>query len=174
MDACEASGLGGSAGDGCLWGPSIIRAVVSEGMCIGCGVCVGVCPRRESGMRLSAVGLWEPELDDNGCPAACGRCGQACPFGSETRTEEEISCDLFAGVSGVQLDECLGYWSSCHVGHHPDAETRFRAASGGVVTWILEAALESGLVDSVVNVQDFDASVQGFAAQVACTKEDIR
>lgn len=155
-------------------GPTNIAAIVAEGMCIGCGVCVGVCPRPTATMNMSAAGLWEPRFSGVSCPASCGRCYAVCPFSEKTLTETEIGSALFAHNPGVARNDLLGYWITCLVGTHPEEPVRITAASGGIVTMILESALANGLVQAVACVGPYRPETQDFSIQLVENPEDVR
>lgn len=157
-----------------MTGPTNIATIVAEGMCIGCGVCVGVCPKPTSTMNMSAAGLWEPRLSDASCPASCGRCYAVCPFSEKALTETEIGSALFAHHPGVAHNDLLGYWKTCLVGTHPEEPVRITAASGGIVTMILESALANGLVQAVACVGPYRPETQDFSIHLVETPEAVR
>lgn len=160
-------------GPAALSGARVIESVVARGMCIGCGLCVGVCPRPESNMRMAESGLWEPRLNATECPAACGRCGAVCPFGSGDGTEPTLPARLFEGPD-VEFDAAVGHVRACYAGAHPDESARLQAASGGVVTRILEHALEAGAVEQVGCVGPWRPASQDVGYQLVETTAAVR
>lgn len=155
-------------------GPDDIAVIVTEGMCIGCGVCVGVCPRPTSIMVMSEAGLWEPRFINAECPPSCGRCTAVCPFIENAPNEGEIGSTLFANQLGVTHNDFLGYSLVCLAGYHPDETVRFSAASGGIVTHIFELAIDCGLVNTVACVGPYCSNTNDFSIQLVEKAEDIR
>ena len=109
--------------------PKSICDVVEHGLCIGCGLCQSLAPDRwrmtltdEGRLRPAPIG---PVQDDSAILAACP--GAV----AEADTAEAI-----------HQDEVWGGFTSMTRAWAGDADTRFRGATGGVLTalgmWLLE------------------------------------
>lgn len=120
--------------------------VVKDGLCTGCGTCVGVCPTEAITMQMSN-GLFLPEIDENKC-SGCRVCLACCP--GRTVDLEKLSSRTF----GKQPEDLvLGNFLRCYVGHSHDEGIRFESSSGGIVSQILAYALEKGLIDGALVVR---------------------
>ena len=51
-------------------------AAVDQRMCVACGVCTGVCPKRAISIFKGCFAV----VDEAGC-VGCGLCAKACPAG---------------------------------------------------------------------------------------------
>ncbi len=59
----------------------MVRLLIAEERCKGCGLCVAVCPRKIlqlSGGRLNRKGYHPVEVVKEGC-TACAACAKICP-----------------------------------------------------------------------------------------------
>ena len=65
--------------------PPIIDEIVGHNLCIGCGVCAGICP--DNAIRRRPKGGFEVELDY--CKG-CGLCAEECPRGAIVMTREGL------------------------------------------------------------------------------------
>jgi len=72
---------------------------VTEDLCSGCGVCVGVCPYEASKLETSEKGL-KSVIDDLKCKR-CGVCVSACPSGARTIKDAlaETIANTYAALS---------------------------------------------------------------------------
>lgn len=116
---------------------NLIEEVWDAGTCSGCGGCVAVCPAdalffiEEPGINHpTSSGYCKMETDS----VLCGACYDACPR-TETRKPESPGGD-------IQL--------VCAKSAQPVEHQQ----SGGAVTAILVAAMQSGLIDGVVTVTE--------------------
>ncbi|NLF62152.1 MAG: 4Fe-4S binding protein [Lentisphaerae bacterium] len=55
-----------------------MKEVIGANKCIGCGVCIAVCPRQCISMQEDAEGFLQPVIDGSRC-VDCGKCRQSCP-----------------------------------------------------------------------------------------------
>lgn len=128
-----------------------IIAVVKSGLCTGCGTCAGVCPQNAVEMIIdSREGSYLPVINEDKCNA-CGLCFEICP--GHSVDFNHYNRELF----GKELGEGpLGNHLNCYMGQAANYNFRYNAASGGVVTALLTAALEEGLIDGalVTKMQD--------------------
>lgn len=120
--------------------------------CIGCGMCVAVCPKSRLEIKWNNQGKYNPleiEGSDN-CAPNCALCYSVCPAHGTTKNETELGSYLYGQVQGIQYREESGYYLSSYVGYsniHRDA-----GASGGLATWMLERLMESGKINGIAAV----------------------
>jgi len=122
-----------------------IAKVVQDGLCTGCGTCVGVCPKDAVRMvKDDSKGVYLPQLDGEKCDY-CGICLKACP-GYEVDFE-----DLSLNIFGRQVEDILlGNYVGLYTGHATEYNIRYNSASGGLVTSLLIFALEEGIIDGAL------------------------
>jgi coenzyme F420 hydrogenase subunit beta len=122
-----------------------ISKVVENGLCTGCGTCVGICPVDAIEMVIERKkGIYIPQLDEEKCNQ-CGLCFEVCPgHGADFK-------QLNLGIFGKEPDDVLlGNYINCYVGHATDYDIRYNSASGGLVTALLIFALEQGMIDGAL------------------------
>lgn len=132
----------------------IIDEIVGQGLCSGCGVCAGVCPRGALDMRFNASGDLVPYPVGSACQG-CGICLKVCPFWRRNMDLPALNAQLFGaqGGHGTCYDPTAGHYTACYVGFSLVDQHRENGASGGLVTWSLEKLLEAGEVDRVAVVR---------------------
>lgn len=128
---------------------NVCNHVVAADLCIGCGLCAGICPTGTLEMRWDAKGLLIP-TDRGNCAPKCRMCLEVCPFMSQNKNEDTLANDIFD--SNLRRSANVGYYSNCYVGH-AEKGYRDRGASGGMASWFMAALLEQGVVDHVVCVR---------------------
>lgn len=126
--------------------------VVRHNLCIGCGMCAGVCPRRALQMRFNSCGEYTSEPTENSCSSACSLCLQSCPFHSETPDEDQLGQELFGEIAGVQHRPETGYHLQSWLGFCTNQHQRLQSASGGLATWVQQQLLRQDIVDAVISV----------------------
>ena len=155
---------------------NIISQVVEKDRCIGCGVCVGICPRRALTMGLDADGNLVAQGAGD-CADPCGLCIQACPFADGLHHPRELNGELYgpAAQPGAVLEPAVGWHLGAGVGYSTVDGHRERGASGGLATWYLEELLRQKRVDRVAVVR---RSVRGderlFRFRAASTVDEVR
>lgn len=122
---------------------STIAQVVANDLCIGCGLCESITDGRVR-MAMTAVGSLRPNSVDF-TAAEHGVLQSVCPgIIAETRVEAawpDRASDLVWGRHGVMAMA----WAA-------DADVRFKAATGGVLTALGMFLVESGRAGHVVHV----------------------
>jgi coenzyme F420 hydrogenase subunit beta len=145
-----------------------IESAVRDGLCTGCGTCVGVCPHNAVEMVIDAHrGIYIPHLDEERCNE-CGLCFQVCP--GHAVDFKQLNLDIF----GREPEDILiGNYLNCYIGHATDYDIRYNSASGGLVTALLIFALEEKLIDGALVTkmrEDRPLEPQPFIAR---TREEI-
>jgi coenzyme F420 hydrogenase subunit beta len=113
------------------------KYVLDEGLCTGCGACVGLCPYQVI-YHDRTVQLHHCDLEDGKCYAFCPRTETDLAALRELLFEKD---DLTPEIGAVK-----GYYFSQAV----DPELRKIAQHGATVTALLELALAEGLIDSAI------------------------
>jgi len=130
--------------------PKIIREVVLNDLCIGCGVCITVCPTNSISMAWNKDGLLIP-IQNGKCEDE-KKCIDVCPFNPTPknilRTENEIS-SIF-NENFTNEDSILGKYISIYSGY--SSYFRSLSSSGGIATWVLKEILLKKIADSVIVV----------------------
>jgi coenzyme F420 hydrogenase subunit beta len=113
------------------------KYVLEEGLCTGCGACVGLCPYQVI-YHDRTVQLHHCDLEDGKCYAFCPRTATDLAMLRELLFEKD---DLTPEIGAVK-----GYYFSQAV----DPELRKIAQHGATVTALMELALAEGLIDSAI------------------------
>ena len=124
-----------------------VSMTVQAGLCCGCGVCKGICPK-ECISWNKKDGLYVPQMDEQLC-VHCGLCASVCPGLGHTY---QTAGTAAATVTGPVL-ECFNAWSK-------DPELRHVSASGGVVSTIIRELLVSGAYDGAFCLDSYDYHYQ--------------
>lgn len=108
-------------------------------LCLGCGMCVAICPMTAIALIETPDGRLTPQIDKEICNN-CGHCLSLCPGVSIHGIEELIT------QQGSFDGPCL----EAFVAHAIDHVLRSQGQSGGVATAIAWKLLEAGQVDGVI------------------------
>ncbi|MDY6932222.1 MAG: Coenzyme F420 hydrogenase/dehydrogenase, beta subunit C-terminal domain [Halobacteriota archaeon] len=135
------------------------KEVISAGRCTSCGLCVGFCPKIEF---KGDVPQFVEEYD-----TVCGVCYTFCP-----RTSLPVG-EIEKNVFGEEREagSSVGFYKDFITAKTTNEEIAKKAQDGGVVTTLLAAALEEGILDGVV-VAGADEDWNP-APIVVTTKEDL-
>jgi coenzyme F420 hydrogenase subunit beta len=137
--------------------------IVSNGYCIGCGLCAAVAPEARIEMRKAAHGHLRPH------PTA--------PFGQD---EEARILSICPGINvtgpeaqGTDFDAVWGTARLVARGHATDPDLRFRASSGGIMTAVNRQLLESGEIAFVLQGAPDPDDPFGSVAQIYREPDDL-
>lgn len=142
---------------------NVCEVIVPNDLCIGCGLCIGVCPPNVLEMRFNEYGEYIAFEYKEGCLPKCDLCLRACPFWNQEDNEDTLSQQAFAKSTGIDHRKETGYVLDCYVGYSKKKGQRSNGASGGLATWFLQKLIEDNIVDKVVTVspnQDVDKLYQ--------------
>lgn len=118
-----------------------IKQVVSSGLCIGCGLCEAV-SNGSVKMTMTTYGSLRPTPLDALTPAQEAQLVAACPgITVEPRLED-----------GLQSDAVWGAYSDMRYAWAGDADIRYRAATGGVLTALGVHLLQSEKASFILHV----------------------
>jgi coenzyme F420 hydrogenase subunit beta len=121
-------------------------------LCIGCGLCAGICPPSALQMTTNARGEYVPVEVRDICRSRCNLCIRACPFGQHGVNEDQLAEPLFGQLPGIQHRTETGYVLKSWAGYSRMGHNRAKGASGGLTTWFLQTLLKNDVVDRVVTV----------------------
>ena len=133
-----------------LKGQNVTTKTVKRDLCIGCGVCAGVCPAGNLIMKWGEDGVYIP-IESGKCTEFCQVCLGSCPFEDQELNEDELGKVLFGKYEGIFHKEETGYYLSTFAGYSKLGH-RAKGASGGLATWFLNELLEQDLVDRIASV----------------------
>lgn len=125
----------------------LFDTVVSNGCCIGCGVCAAFDPNIR--VKLDEFGRYVASRRDESLPAA-PVAARVCPFADGVPNEEELGREAFGAE--VRCDPRVGCQVASYAGWVAESDYRARGSSGGLASWLLVELLNRGLVDHVAHV----------------------
>jgi coenzyme F420 hydrogenase subunit beta len=125
---------------------SVRDEIVKNDLCIGCGVCAGICPQKVLKIEDNKYGEYNP-CKINDCSLECGLCMKVCPFGSN-ENETELGAKIYGDIEGIKNLSETGYYLESYAGY--SNEFRQSSASGGITSWLLTELLRKKVVDYIV------------------------
>lgn len=152
----------------------VVNEIVAHDLCSGCGVCVGVCPSKILEMNVQTNGDLAPDIVSD-CPPKCVVCLDVCPFSNNLINVTQLADEKFASA-GIKQHPAVGRYTDNIVGY--SHAHRGSGASGGMLSWLLEAMLRENIVDAVITVSSNrdDRPADGLLFQMAelTTAEEVR
>lgn len=152
---------------------NIIKKIVKNNLCIGCGICAGLCPNNALQIQWNIYGEYNPFLLAEKCND-CNFCLKICPFAGNNDNEDDIGKRLFHNIHQIQHNIITGYYLDAGIGSIVNDEDRLTVASGGLASWLLQKLLENELVDAVICVTETRNPQQLFRFSVVKTKEEVK
>ena len=151
--------------------PKVIKSIVDNDLCTGCGVCTYVCPDDALGMARSEDGFLVPQL-----VAKCGgdgKCLEVCPFNISPRGEikdEDGLASLFLADAEKHHPK-IGSYTGIYAGH--SLTYRLSSSSGGVGTYVVNRLLSGNIVDHVLAVEQGDGPEGFYHYAVISDESDV-
>lgn len=152
--------------------PIVIKEVVNNDLCIGCGACVQACPNDALDVKWNEYGFLVASSNENHCDSS-GPCIEVCPFNPQPvgvyKNEDDLSALFLKGAN--HHDQKVGHYQTIYAGY----STKFRAtsSSGGVATYIYEKLFENGLIDHVVTVGDSESDTEYYQYKIISNSDDL-
>lgn len=120
----------------------LIRNVIGADRCCLCGTCVASCP-------LQSIGIVDGVPKLLGLCYACGACYSGCPQTVEAlENRKEMELAVFGRTR--EEDELSGIYKTAYAARTKIERIKDKGQDGGVVTTLLYAAFEEGLIDSAI------------------------
>jgi len=126
---------------------NVIDEIVKNDLCIGCGICAGICPQKNLEVQDNKYGEYHPSKIKD-CSPECGLCLEICPFNSGTENEVQIGNKIYGNIEEINYRPETGYYLESYVGY--SSEFRQKGASGGMATWLITKLLRDRIVDYVI------------------------
>jgi coenzyme F420 hydrogenase subunit beta len=117
-----------------------LQKVLRGDLCSGCGLCAGI-GKGAIAIEQSSTGYNRPTQSAPVSAEIEERIADACPGSRVAKWRD-----------APMVDPYWGPIEALHTGHSTDGELRFAASSGGMISGLLIHALESGLVDEVIQI----------------------
>ena len=153
---------------------NVCTEVVAHDLCIGCGLCAGVCPNEHLRVAFNAFGEYVAFENPNECAASCDLCLRVCPFSPTSKDEDVLGKKCFEDVPGMSHASETGYYLRTVLGYSAADGHRANGASGGLLTWTLETLLARGLVDRVACVSPVREADRAMKFTMCSTAEEVR
>lgn len=151
---------------------NVVNSTVEHSLCIGCGMCAGICPRQNLTIKWTEDGCYQP-FDSGNCLAGCGACLCVCPFQDHRENEDILAAESYGNIDGILHTSETGFYLENYVGY-AEGDYRQQGTSGGIAKWILTTLLEQGIVDRVICVRPNDDPESLFVYDIFTTSEEIR
>lgn len=151
----------------------MIKTVVDNDMCIGCGLCAAQCKTGAIQMGMNQFGFYTANVtDDCECNDDCG-CIKVCPFNpkpdEKVRTEDEIAAIFL--TQAVKQHRKIGRYINTYAGYSVD--NRLTSSSGGIATYTLTELIRRGVVQHVISVKAGQGSVGHYEYAVSSSIAEL-
>lgn len=152
---------------------NVCDLIVPNDLCVGCGVCAGICPKNALKIEWNNYGEYAPVEKKNEC-VGCGLCLPVCPFWNQEENETTLGRREFGHQDGIQHNPVTGYYLDLFAGYSKVNNHRIRGAGGGLTTWLLEEMLTQGVITRVCCVVTNQDSNTLFQYNVVDSVQNIR
>jgi len=149
---------------------NVVKKISENGYCIGCGICVSVCPNNSLDIGFNSYGEYEVFSTDE-CIDNCKRCLDICPF---FKNKQALKFENIFSVDSMQYDKNLGYFYNTYYGFVKNNNKRKKSASGGLTTWLLKRLLRNNYVDFAIMVTRSNNPDKLFKYEVIKSEELIQ
>ena len=122
-----------------------IKSVLVDQLCNGCGTCSAVCPVSAISIQEDKIkGIYMPILSASIC-TNCSLCYKVCPGHSVDFIKYSQQF-----LDGTNNDPLLGQYEQIYTGYSNNANIRWNASSGGIITDYLLHLLDEKIIDGAV------------------------
>lgn len=147
---------------------SLIKKVIDNDYCIGCGACAVInknihITRNKYGLK-TATYTKNTLLDE--------QTSQVCPFATTTN-ESILGKELFSPEDNIKHTTKLGYYLDLYAGKISDDDQRTQTSSGGLISWLLCYLLENNIIDGVIHVKSTENESDLFTYTLSTTLQEI-
>ena len=131
----------------------LYNGVINQGLCSGCGVCVGICP--VDAIQTEDPYSYHPDTFDLDACTKCGLCTSVCPG---------LGYKVYHNIEQDQIfHKDIGYYRNLYSGFTMDGDLIESVSAGGVATEILKYLIENNEVDKVSVVLNTEDLKMGLA-----------
>lgn len=153
-------------------GCSMIKSVVDNDMCIGCGLCAVQCKTGAIQMKMNQFGFYTANVSDN---CAChDDCIKVCPF--NPKPDEKVKTeDQIAAIFLTQADKHhrkIGRYINTYAGY--SVENRLTSSSGGIATYTLSELMRRGVVQHVISVKPSLGASSHYEYAISSSIDELR
>ena len=129
------------------------KYVLDDGLCTGCGACVGICPYQ--------VIYHDRTVQVHNCDLKDGHCYAFCP-----RTPVDLTALRNVLFEAADLTPEIGAAKGYYFSRATDVDLRAAAQHGATVTTLMELAMAEGLIDTaIISARDQDFFQKGAAVR---------
>ncbi|MBQ3451577.1 MAG: 4Fe-4S binding protein [Selenomonadaceae bacterium] len=122
-----------------------ISSVVENNLCVSCGLCAGVCPKKCISSIFTA-GSYFPTVDENSC-VNCGICHKVCPG---------KGADYVTLYKGRFPNIFFGWAVKCFAAQTKDKKILSQSTSGGALTTLIRNLLRDKIYDAAFLVDTYN------------------
>lgn len=101
-------------------------SVTNKSLCVGCGACADICPRKCINMTYDGEGFLYPDIEESSC-SDCGLCTGVCPVINAPEQDNNRKPEAFAFINKNDVE-------------------RFESSSGGAFPLLAKMMIDSGAV----------------------------
>ncbi len=125
---------------------NILRKIIDNRLCVGCGSCFSVCLNNAIIIDLKAdEGIYIPSINEDLC-VDCGRCVKVCP----ALEFDHLKLSCFDIDSTGSSNKLIGNYIKCYVGYSTDQNLRKNSSSGGLVSELTRFLLTDEYISGAI------------------------
>lgn len=144
-----------------------LDTIVTDGMCIGCGLCESVAGNDHVQMRMTPAGRLRPRTLKPLPDAALDAIARTCPGSVASGLPDSLR------TPNTRMDDVWGPYQSVVRAYASDPDVRFRGSTGGVLTALALHLLDSGSVEFIAHVSADPRRPMRSVAHVSATRADV-
>lgn len=141
---------------------SLIDSIISNGLCVGCGLCASLTPAGSIRMQISDDGFIHPVVQIR-----------------LSKKNQDFIKDICPGIKVLhnQRDEryhtIWGPINDCLIGHALNRDIRYHGSSGGLISAVALHLIESGRVDFIAHIAASKKDPLRNTTQISKNRSDI-